>query len=184
MIRVFENQQLGLKMETITADNQLYFKAKEVALALGYEKPRSAISNHVSEEYKKRPQNLGPLDVHPHSLYVTEPGLYELVFGSHLPAAKEFKRWVFEEVLPAIRKTGEFRSYYQQMFKIENEFNLHKKVVDYIRRFYPQLLFIAGLGELQDISDKRIKSWQKGYQKGQLDLIITSHHKKYNGFCL
>ena len=70
------------------------------------------------------------------------------------------------------------------MFKIENEFDLHRKVVDYIRRFYPNLLFIAGLGELQDTSDKRIKSWQKGYQKGQPDLIITSHHKKYNGFCI
>ena len=70
------------------------------------------------------------------------------------------------------------------MFKIENEFDLHRKVVDYIRRFYPDLLFIAGLGELQDTSDKRIKSWQKGYQKGQPDLIITSHHKRYNGFCL
>ena len=70
------------------------------------------------------------------------------------------------------------------MFKIENEFDLHRKVVDYIRRFYPDLLFVAGLGELQDTSDKRIKSWQRGYQKGQPDLIVTSHHKRYNGFCL
>ena len=70
------------------------------------------------------------------------------------------------------------------MFKIENEFDLHKKVVDYIRRFYPQPLFIAGLGELQDSSDNRIKSWQKGYQKGKPALIITSDHKKYNGLCL
>ena len=91
---------------------------------------------------------------------------------------------MFEEVLPTIRKTGQFKAYNAQMFKIENEFDLHRKVVDYVRRFYPQLLFIAGLGELQDTSDKRIKSWQKGYQKGQPDLIITSHHKRYDGFCL
>ena len=118
-------------------------------------------------------------------MYVTEPGIYALAFGSKLPAAKEFQKGgSSKEVLPSIRKTGEFKAHNRQMFKIENEFDLHRKVVDYIRRFYPDLLFVAGLGELQDTSDKRIKSWQKGYQKGQPDLIITSHHKRYNGFCL
>ena len=190
MIRTFQNNQLNLKMQMLTVGNEHYFKAKEVANALGYQHHRSALANHVSQEYKKtwadlkRVQKLDSCTIHPQSVYITEPGLYELVFGSHLPAAKEFKRWVFEEVLPAIRKTGQFKAYNAQMFKIENEFDLHRKVVDYVRRFYPQLLFISGLGELQDTSDKRIKSWQKGYQKGQPDLIITSHHKRYDGFCL
>ena len=158
MIRVFENNQLNLKMQMLTVGNQHYFKAKEVAQSLGYERHRSALDNHVSKDYKirlgdlKGAQKLGSLNAQPHSLYITEPGLYELVFGSHLPAAKEFKRWVFEEVLPSIRKTGQFKAYNAQMFKIENEFDLHRKVVDYVRRFYPQLLFIAGLGELQDTS--------------------------------
>ena len=70
------------------------------------------------------------------------------------------------------------------MFKIEDEYDLHCKVIDYIRRFYPQLLIIAGLGELQDTSAKRIKCWKKGYQKGQPDLIINNSHKRYNGFCI
>ena len=71
-----------------------------------------------------------------------------------------------------------------RMFKIENEFDLHRKVVDYIRDS-TQISFLLPASEsLQDTSDKRIKSWQKGYQKGQPDLIITSHHKRYNGFCL
>ena len=54
MLRVFENSQLNLKMQTITNSNQLYFKAKEVAMALGYEKPGNAIEKYVPEEYKKR----------------------------------------------------------------------------------------------------------------------------------
>ena len=190
MIRVFENQQLNLQMHTAVVDKTLYFKAKEVALALGYEKPKDAIKNHVPDEYKltlaeiQGALNHLPFRAQPHSVYMTEPGLYALIFRSQLPAADAFRKWVFEEVLPAIRKTGQFKAYNKQMFKIENEFDLHRKVVDYIRRFYPDLLFVAGLGELQDTSDKRIKSWQKGYQKGQPDLIITSHHKRYNGFCL
>ena len=197
MIRVFENQQFNL--HTAVVDKTLYFKAKEVALALGYEKPKDAIKAHVPEEYEKSWADIREVihspctnssrasrneGQHPQSVYMTEPGLYALIFRSNLPAADAFRKWVFEEVLPAIRKTGQFKAYNKQMFKIENEFHLHRKVVDYVRRFYPDLLFVAGLGELQDTSDKRIKSWQKGYQKGQPDLIITSHHKRYNGFCL
>ena len=50
-------------------------------------------------------------------------------------------------------------------FKIENEFDLHSKVVEYIRRFYPNALLVANLGELQDTKSKRINSYKKGYQK-------------------
>lgn len=59
------------------------------------------------------------------------------------------------------------------MFKTENETDLHYKVVDYIRRFYPEAIIVAGLGELQDTPSKRTDSWKKGYTKGQPDLIRT-----------
>ena len=67
------------------------------------------------------------------------------------------------------------------MFKKENEADLHYKVVQYIRRFYPEAIMIAGLGENQkDSSEKSIKSWRKGYMKGQPDIIIMNNHKEYN----
>ena len=69
-------------------------------------------------------------------------------------------------------------------FKIEDEYDLHTKVVQYIRRFYPDVLMTARLGELQDTSNNRIDSYKKGYQKGQPDLIIQNLHKKYNGMCI
>jgi len=69
-------------------------------------------------------------------------------------------------------------------FKIEDEYDLHTKVVQYIRRFYPELLMIAGLGENQDTSIKRIESFKKGYMKGQPDLIINNYHKLYRGLCI
>ena len=69
-------------------------------------------------------------------------------------------------------------------FKIQDEYDLHTKVVQYIRRFYPNLLMIAGLGENQDSSFKRIQSYKKGYMKGQPDLIINNYHKKYCGLCI
>ena len=70
------------------------------------------------------------------------------------------------------------------MFKIENETDLHCKVVDYIRRFYPEAIIVAGLGELQDTCSKRISSWKKGYTKGQPDLMTMNFRKDYSGCCI
>ena len=90
-------------------------------------------------------------------------------------------------MLPQIRKTGRYELKKDikaiTCFKIENEFDLHKKVIDYIRRFH-NLILVVGLGENQDTAQKRIQSWQKGYQKGQPDLIVQNAHKDYNGLCI
>ena len=70
------------------------------------------------------------------------------------------------------------------MFKIENETDLHCKVVHLIRNYYPKALIVAGLGENQDTPSKRIASWKKGYTKGQPDLMVLNYHKDYNGLCI
>ncbi len=66
-------------------------------------------------------------------------------------------------------------------FKIENQYDLHTKVVNFIRKFYPKAIITPGLGENQDTDDKRITSYIKGYTKGQPDLIIQNLHKVYSG---
>ena len=58
------------------------------------------------------------------------------------------------------------------MITISNKTDRHYKVADMIRRFYPDSILVAGLGELQDTEDKRLDSYRKGYMKGQPDLTI------------
>ena len=80
------------------------FVAKDVAVALGYEKPRNAIQTHCKGALKR-----GPLATEggtQEMLLIDEPDVYRLIFGSKLESAKRFQDWVFEEVLPAIRKSG------------------------------------------------------------------------------
>ena len=194
MLRIFENPDLHIKLNTLKKGDELYFKAKDVAKALGYSNTKKAIIDHVRDEYKKTLSEMGvtnrdPLEnMQPHTIYVSEPGLYQLIFSSQLPIAIEFQDWVFKEVLPQIRKTGRYELKKDiravTCFKIENELDLHKKVIDYIRRFHNNLILVVGLGENQDTAGKRIQSWQKGYQKGQPDVIVQNAHKYYNGFCL
>ena len=67
---------------------------------------------------------------------------------------------------------------------IGNETNLHYKVVDLIRRYYPDSILVGGLGENQDTEDKRLDSYKKGYTRGQPDLMVLDYHKDYKGLCI
>ena len=69
-------------------------------------------------------------------------------------------------------------------FKIENETDLHVKVVSFLMNRYPHSISTATLGENQDTINKRIESHKKGYIRGSPDLIINNLHKHYTGFAL
>ncbi len=101
----------GNPVRTITGDNETWFVAKDVCDVLGFGNSREALSKHVDDDdVTKRdtvPDSLGRKNT---ANCVNESGLYALIFGSRLPAAKEFKRWVTKEVLPQIRKSGQYRS--------------------------------------------------------------------------
>ena len=120
------------------------------------------------------------------TLYLNESGLYSLIFGSKLESAKAFKRWVTNDVLPSIQKTGRYDHKYNNTltFKIENEMDLHVEVISFLKKRYPHSLFTITLGENQDTVHKRINSFKKGYLHGSPDLIITNLHEHYTGFCI
>ena len=69
-------------------------------------------------------------------------------------------------------------------FKIENETDLHVKVVHFLKKRYAHSLFTITLGENQDTSKERIDSYKKGYLRGSPDLIISNLHKHYTDFAI
>jgi hypothetical protein len=71
-----------------------------------------------------------------------------------------------------------------RVFNIANERQLHNKVVDWIRRFHPEVVIVPGLGELQKTDEARMEAWAKGYTKGQADLLILASNDKYSGMCM
>ena len=93
--------------------------------------------------------------------FINEASFYELVFSSKLEFAKRFRQWVFTIVLPSIRKYGQYKLFdspWNKMIMIGNETDLHYKVVNLIRRYYPDSILVAGLAENQDTEDKRLDS--------------------------
>ena len=69
-------------------------------------------------------------------------------------------------------------------FKIENETNLHTKLVSFLKKRYPHSIFSTGLGDNQDSVNKRIDSFKKGYIHGSFDLIVHNFHKHYTGLAI
>lgn len=96
----------GQEVRTLTIDDELWFVGKDVADILGYQNGSRDINRHVDDEDRQNYQNgtFGNRGV----TVINESGLYSLILSSKLPQAKEFKRWVTSEVLPAIRKQGGF----------------------------------------------------------------------------
>ena len=96
----------GQEVRTLTIDDEPWFVGKDVADILGYQNGSRDINRHVDDEDRQNYQNgtFGNRGV----TVINESGLYSLILSSKLPQAKEFKRWVTSEVLPAIRKQGGF----------------------------------------------------------------------------
>ncbi len=82
------------------------FNANDVCAVLEYGNPRDAIERHVDGDDVVKRDIIDTLGRVQEANFLTESGLYAIIFGSKLPAAKRFKRWVTSEVLPQIRKTG------------------------------------------------------------------------------
>lgn len=108
-LQVFKNQEFG-SVRTLTINDEPWFVGKDVAEILGYSNPRDAISKHVDSEDKNSVAiRDGITRGNPNQTVINESGLYSLVLSSKLPSAKKFKRWVTSEVLPALRKTGQYQ---------------------------------------------------------------------------
>jgi anti-repressor protein len=103
MVFLFDGHPVRVVIDDAGA---LAWVSKDVCDVLGYANPTDALKQHCKGVAKYYPlKTPGGIQ---HFRIVDEPDLYRLIIGSHLSAAQRFERWVFEEVLPSIRKTGSY----------------------------------------------------------------------------
>jgi anti-repressor protein len=105
-MKIFENSQFG-KITVLEKDGEPWFIAKEIADILEYSNTNKMTKRLDVDEKAHAPLRAYSNEIRSLSI-INESGLYEAIFGSRKPEAKEFKRWVKTEVLPAIRKTGSY----------------------------------------------------------------------------
>lgn len=103
-LRIFKNTEFG-ELGIMLIDGKEYFPATQCAKILGYAKPADTIRKHCKGVSKIETPTAGGIQ---QVNYIPEGDLYRLIVSSKLPAAEKFERWVFDEVLPSIRKTGSY----------------------------------------------------------------------------
>lgn len=101
-ITIFKNNDFG-EVRTLEQDGKTLFCGSDVAKALGYAIPSKAVNTHCKGVSKMEvPTNGGSQQM----LFISEGDLYRLIVNSKLPSAEKFERWVFDEVIPTVRKHG------------------------------------------------------------------------------
>lgn len=105
-IRLFDSEEFGSVRAMVDDDGAELFCAKDVAVALGYKNMNDAIKKHCKGVAKRYPLETpgGTQEMR----FITEPDVFRLIVRSKLPSAQRFEAWLFEEVLPALRRTGAY----------------------------------------------------------------------------
>ena len=103
-MEIFKNPEFG-SIRTFEQDGKVLFCGLDIAVALGYSNPRDALRRHCKGVVKRDTLTEGG----PQQLsFIPEGDVYRLIVHSKLPSAERFERWVFDEVLPSIRKHGAY----------------------------------------------------------------------------
>lgn len=105
-LQIFNSEEFG-EIRTVNINGEPWLAGKDVAVALGYTNPQKAIRDHVLNEDRTVNESFTVNGTK--VILINESGLYALIFGSKLGSAQRFKRWVTNEVLPTIRKTGGYQ---------------------------------------------------------------------------
>lgn len=111
-IEVFKNEQFG-EIRTIIDDGKVLFCGSDIAKALGYSNPRKAVRDHtkggtkrsIGVETGKNANGSAAVQM-VEMAFISEGDVYRLIVRSKMPSAEKFESWVFDEVLPTIRKSG------------------------------------------------------------------------------
>ena len=180
-LQIFDNPEFG-SVRTVEDNGKVLFCGTDVARALGYAIPTKAVNTHCKGVSKmEAPTNGGVQKL----LFISEGDLYRLITHSKLPEAERFERWVFDEVLPSIRRNGGYIAGQESLSQEEilaKAVLLAQNVIDEQRRridaMRPKEIFadavaashtsilIGDLAKLLhqngvDIGQKRLFSWMR-----------------------
>lgn len=179
-LQIFKNNQFG-NVRIVMKDQEPWFVAKDVCNCLEINNSRQALIRLDDDEKSSVILNDGTPG-NPEKSIVNEYGLYSLVLSSRKPEAKEFKRWITHDVIPQIRKTGQYiadipRTLPDALRAYANEVEEHNKAKALIEEQKPKVLFadsvaashtsilVGDLAKLlhqngvKDMGQKRLFNW-------------------------
>jgi prophage antirepressor-like protein len=173
-LTVFKNEQFG-EVRTIEENGKILFCGSDCARALGYAKPNDAVQRHCRATVKRGSRISGKVQ---EINFITEGDLYRLITHSKLPSAEKFESWVFDEVLPSIRKTG---SYVTTLKQVQNE-RIHIMEMNARSRMAQMYLKLANVDTLSETYKTVLVSKASEVLAGEpiLPLPLSKNSKVYS----
>ena len=159
-LQVFQNSQFG-DLEILTIEGKEWFPAIQVAEILGYTNPHKAVRDHTKERGVTIRSVIDKLGRKQNKKFIDEGNLYRLITRSKLPQADEFEEWVFEEVLPSIRKHGIYATDNVIEQTLRDPDYIINVLIEYKKEKEHNLLLQQQVGELKpkaDYYDQILKS--------------------------
>ncbi|HCW9361714.1 TPA: phage antirepressor KilAC domain-containing protein [Staphylococcus aureus] len=156
----FQNSHFG-DLEILTIEGKQWFPAINVAETLGYTNPRKAIRDHAKERGVTIRSVIDSLGRKQNKKFIDEGNLYRLISRSKLPQAEQFEEWVFDEVLPAIRKHGIYATDNVIEQTLKDPDYIITVLTEYKKEKEQNLLLQQEIGELKpkaDYVDEILKS--------------------------
>jgi prophage antirepressor-like protein len=195
---VFSFDNITFNLINYGTSDKPFYKAKDIALFLGFKNRRRVIRDNVYDSNKFTFDNITPkggtnfcppFNHQKNTIYINQPGLYQLIFISKMPYSEPFQKWVFNNIIPSITQHNKnidnkiIKS--NLTFNIQNEFDLHTQIINFLKVQYPTILLTVCNPELSnDTYEKRKKCFLLGYQAGTFDILINNLHKNYSGFAI
>lgn len=173
IMKVFNNTMFG-NVRIILQDDEPWFVAKDITNILGYQNSSKAIGDHVDVDDKLNNETLSSLGQRGGWL-INESGLYSLILSSKLPNAKQFKRWVTSDVLPALRRTGSYsvdipKTLPEALRAYADEVEQHNKTKALVEAQRPKVIFADAVSTSNTdilVGDLAKLLSQNGYAVGQ-----------------
>ena len=104
-LQIFSNSEFG-QVRTLEHEGKVLFMGADVAKILGYSNTHDALIRHCKEDGVVKHEVIDDIGRVQTMNFITEGNLYRLIAKSKLPSAEIFEKWVFDEVLPSVRKYG------------------------------------------------------------------------------
>jgi prophage antirepressor-like protein len=109
-VKIFENEEFGKVRTLIEGEDKVLFCGTDVAQALGYSNTTDALKRHCRCIVKREVPHPQSPEKNLETNFIPESDVYRLIFGSKLEDAEKFQNWIFDDVIPTIRKTGGYVS--------------------------------------------------------------------------
>lgn len=192
--QVFSNTLFG-DVRILEEDGKILFCASDVANALGYKRPNNAVSAHCRGALKRgigvqtgKRADGTPVFQQVEMNFIPEGDVYRLITHSTLPTAERFEQWVFDEVLPTIRRTGSYQAKPMtpaEMFAAQAQVNLEyeRRLSDLDRRADATETALRNTVRALSVPTFTLEDWQREMQ-ATLNMAVRTYglnHQTYRG---